>query len=227
MSDIEKNTVSAKNQLAGNSIISYENKDGDDIRILFVGNSITRHAPKADIGWYGDWGMAASSKDKDYVHIVIKKVLEKRPDASFCICQASEWERGYFDGEKALEKFADAHDFGADIVIFRIIENCRTNVFDSELFLKEYKRFVSWLCEKKNARVIATDGFWRHEKGDEMIKKAAEEEGYTLVNLGDLGDAAENKAIGLFEHEGVALHPGDKGMEAIAERIFEAIDKLI
>ena len=28
-------------------------------KILFVGNSITKHAPKADINWLNDCGMAA------------------------------------------------------------------------------------------------------------------------------------------------------------------------
>lgn len=37
-------------------------------KILFVGNSITKHAPKADINWLNDCGMAASQTDKDYAY---------------------------------------------------------------------------------------------------------------------------------------------------------------
>ncbi len=31
-------------------------------RVLFLGNSITLHAPKRDIGWTANWGMAASAE---------------------------------------------------------------------------------------------------------------------------------------------------------------------
>ena len=42
--------------------------------ILFLGNSITLHGPY--IGWSteGDWGMAASEKSKDYVHLLTTQV---------------------------------------------------------------------------------------------------------------------------------------------------------
>ena len=47
------------------------------------------------------------------------------------------------------------------------------------------------------------------------------------VELNDLGDMPEMKALGLFEHSGVAAHPGDLGMKTIAQRIFEPLKELL
>ena len=44
--------------------------------------------------------------------------------------------------------------------------------------------------------------------------------------MNDLGEDEKMKAIGLFEHDGVANHPGDTGMAAIAERILCALKEL-
>ena len=46
-------------------------------KVLFLGNSITKHGPKADIDWSGNWGMAASAEAKDYVHLVTKALTDK------------------------------------------------------------------------------------------------------------------------------------------------------
>ena len=72
------------------------------------------------------------------------------------------------------------------------------------------------------AKVVVTTSFWIHPL-DEQIRQAAQECGYGVAELGVLGEDDKNKAIGLFEHEGVANHPGDEGMKAIADAILEKL----
>ena len=76
MARIDENTVESVNQLASSDIVFYMGDRRAEKRLLIVGNSITRHGPKKDIGWDGDWGMAADSPDKDYVHILQRKLEE-------------------------------------------------------------------------------------------------------------------------------------------------------
>ena len=79
---------------------------------------------------------------------------------------------------------------------------------------------------KNGAKIVLTDLFWAHEPIDEPIRRVAEEGNYPLVHLGDLGEQDENMAKGLFEHSGVAAHPGDLGMYRIAERIANKMMKI-
>lgn len=219
---IRKNTVNAKGQLKKNDYVTFENKEGNGVRVLFVGNSMTRHGILPEIGWYGDYGMAASSKDKDYVHIVMNYIKKDNPDAVCCICQCSEWERQYKQGDTILDEFCNARDFHADIMIVRLIENCPMEEFDQDLFKRQYDKLISYLNPTGKAKIVVTTGFWRHI-ADEAIREYAIERGYAWVELNDLGDQEEMMALNLFEHEGVAIHPGDKGMLAIATRISERI----
>ena len=219
---MDKNTVSATEQLKDTGYIKFFNYDGKGKRVIFVGNSITLHGKKAEIGWHGEWGMAASSKEKDYVHLLMSAICEKSPDCSFCICQVAEWERRYKSGKSVYDLFENARGFNADIIVMRFVENCPKNDFDKLIFKKETVDLLQYLNPSKNAKIILTTGFWRHP-ADDGIVEIAEELNLPLVKLGDLGEKDEMKAIGLFEHSGVANHPGDLGMKEIADRIFEIL----
>ena len=73
MKDLQENIVPSENQ----NKTDYFSEGNGGLKILFVGNSISRHAPKPDMGWYGDWGMAASEAEKDYLHLIVAKIKEK------------------------------------------------------------------------------------------------------------------------------------------------------
>ena len=220
---MKKNTVSPEYQWRNSQYVLFHHPEGRGKRILFVGNSITYHDILHEIGWHNRWGMAASAEDKDYVHILMSKIGEVSGDAAYCICKAAIWERGYKDAAGLYENFKDARDFDADIIVMRFIENCPSRDFEPETFKRELGVFLDYLNKSGRAQIIMTTGFWKHP-GDSQIREYANEHGLPLVELGDLGEKSEMKAIGLFEHSGVANHPGDRGMQNIADRIFEKMD---
>lgn len=219
-----ENTVKAENQLKKDEFVLLKQEDSKKkgLKVLFVGNSMTLHGVNKDIGWNHHWGMAASAEEKDYVHVTMKKIRQHDEHAVFCICQVAEWERRYKEGTEVLDYYENARLFDADIIIMRFIENCPSEAFDSQVFQERYKELLGYLNPTGRAKIVITTGFWRHV-GDEAICEFAEKNGFPLVELGDLGEQEEMMAFGLFEHKGVAAHPGDLGMEHMADRIYRCM----
>jgi len=220
---IENNTVSAKSQVAEYDVVRIIDK-GANLNVLFVGNSITRHAPQADIGWDYDWGMAASSEETDYVHVTVKLLEEKYGKINFCTACCGDWERNYWDDD-IIKKWQKARDFNADIIVIRIGENIwgQRHLFNEKPLYSHYDKMIKYFRSKENAKVIVTDLFWEDGGINKTVYKCVEENGYSLVKIGDIGEKDENKAIGKFWHSGVAIHPNDEGMRKIAERIADKI----
>ena len=217
------NTVPSKNQLAPNLWVSFEMGETDAKRVLFVGNSITRHGPADYLGWFGDWGMAASTIDNDYVHLTAAALKERWGAVDICVTQAADWERNYTDPELLARQYSAAHDFHADVVVIRLGENVIRETFDYEAYVKAYADMVHFFAPKEGAKIILTDLVWTHEGIDRGIHEAAANLGLPVIGMNDIGEDDSYSAKGLFEHAGVAGHPGDKGMREIADRILKAI----
>ena len=217
-----KNTVSAHGQLSQSNFVKFDFPNNKGMRVMFVGNSITLHGIRPEVGWYNEWGMAASAKSRDYVHLLEEDIKQLDAEAAFCICQVAEWEGRYKEGSTVLSKYEQARSFNADLIVLRFIENVPKDGYESDTFLRELDALVNYLNETGKAKLIISTGFFRHP-GDDDIRTYANKKGIPCVELGDLGENEQMKAVGLFEHKGVANHPGDKGMMAIASRIMEAI----
>lgn len=218
--DLITNDVPAVGQLKGSDCISFETTENADIKLLFLGNSITRHWKAENLGWCGDWGMAASSKENDYVHKLISKFCQKGIKVSVCIANLSDWERTR-NMDLLFTKYLSALRFNADYVIVRLGENACPDKYLSEFELC-YGELTD-LFSRNGAKIVLTDLFWEYEPFDNFVAELAKARGYAFAEIHDLGNDDEMKAIGKFSHNGVAVHPGDKGMAEIAERIFRVL----
>jgi hypothetical protein len=198
-------------------------------KMLFVGNSITRHGPKSDLGWEGNWGMAASAEAKDYVHLVARAITGpsgKAPEVM--IKGGAEFERGYANYDTA-GKMKDAADFGADLIIVAIGENVPglNNAEEKQKFQERVTELLRMLKSDRKPTLLVRSSFWANGAKDEALKKACAEAGGIFVDISTLDKDESNYARSErpYKHEGVARHPGDKGMQAIADALLKALPK--
>ncbi|QIF04065.1 SGNH/GDSL hydrolase family protein [Roseimicrobium sp. ORNL1] len=195
-------------------------------KVLILGNSITRHGPKADIGWTGNWGMAASAEEKDFVHL-IEKALTERAGANakpkVLAVNIAEFERNYATYDVAA-KLKEATTFGADLIILAIGENvpALTTEDSKAQFKFSVLKLLAALKGDRSPRIIVRSPFWANPAKDETLKQVAQETGGVFVDISALGKDESNYARSErpFKNEGVARHPGDKGMQAIADAIM-------
>lgn len=215
------NSVKVENQLSSNEYVSISD-NGGNLKILFIGNSITKHEPAPEIGWHGNWGMAASCEERDYVHIILRE-LKKKYLVDSCIVQCAIWERNFKNNEDILQKYyKSAHDFEADIIVVRIGENIK-DIQDLAALKCAFEKMILFFQNERKAKIIITSLFWNKKSVNEIIKNIAEEHNYVFCDISDLEKDEKTMALGNFEHRGICVHPSDYGMKCIADKILSCI----
>lgn len=196
-------------------------------KVLFLGNSITTHGPKADLDWVGDWGMAASAEAKDYVHLMTKALTERsgKPH-EVMVVNIADFE-GAYAGYDVKGKLKGALQFNADLVVVGIGENVRelTTPEEKTKFKESMTRLLRTLKKGPQTMLLVRSCFWADEAKDEALQQATREVNGIFVDISALGKDESHYARSEreFKNEGVAKHPGDKGMSAIANALLQAL----
>lgn len=202
--------------LGGLGVIAGEIKE-----VVIIGNSIRQHGKAPQIGWNYDWGMAATSQDKDYAHILYKKICDKLARTQNTAPKLS------LPGgvvEKDFSKWDPGVAKTADIIIIQLGDNFR-NPLTEEKLQKPYEAMLKDLKGDRNPIIICVSN-WGGGRMSELIGEAAKNQGARFVPLEKLAADPLNKAKseGHFSHGGVNWHPGDRGMEAIAGAIWIVLE---
>ena len=172
--------------------------------------------------------MAASAIEKDYVHLLLKRVTAATAATpKVMIRNIADFERRLTDFNIA-ESLKDELTFRADIVILAIGENAAapTNDDERERFTQAITALLDQLKQHGQPAIYVRSQFWPDQEKDRLLKQACETNGCIFVDLENAGAKPENSARAErdIKHDGVPGHPGDKGMAAIAEKLWAAIE---
>lgn len=196
-------------------------------KVLFLGNSITLHGPAEHIGWSGNWGMAASAAEKDYVHLLAERIRQATGcDPQLLVKNLADFERQYatYDLAAGLQ---DALDFQADLIIIALGENVPALATEEQqaAYRTAFVNLLQTLSHRGRPAVFVRSTFWTEPIRNGLMAQACRETGATFVALQNLDQVEANfaRAERSFEHAGVAAHPGDRGMQAIADGIWQAV----
>lgn len=191
-----------------------------ELNVLVVGNSITYHAPKPELGWSGDWGMAASAPDKDFESLLHKKLDEDgKYKINFYAKNIAYWEN---DFHYDLNQFSDISGKTYDILIVRLGENVNEKGPEFSNYEQELIKMINHF-KSKGTKVIITGTVWLSPAKDAIQQKVAKDNGYVYIPLNDFQAEPKNYAYGKFPNEQVAAHPSDFGMETLADKIYKQV----
>jgi lysophospholipase L1-like esterase len=196
-------------------------------KVLFLGNSLTLHGPAPQIGWTGNWGMAATAREKDFVHRLLDRITQTAGgEPRVMIRNIADFERG-LDTFKVRETLKQELAFKPDLIIIAIGENAATPKTDAARtqFATAFANLLAESKQDNQPTIIVRSQFWQDAEKDQLLQKASTDAKAIFLDVSKLGQDPANfaRAERQIEHAGVAAHPGDKGMQALADALWTAL----
>jgi hypothetical protein len=179
--------------------------------VVVIGNSITLHGPKPSAGWYGDWGMAAPSADKDFSHLVASAMSVPLSVNNLAIeapqpntpSQISAIATRVGPGTAVILEFGDnVHSVGMDA------------------FEQAYGQLAAAVVKGNSLVCVST--WWESQNVDNAIKRACGAHGGRYAYIGDIRTNPANPDLQSTAYSDwqVNDHPQLWGHQHIAERVL-------
>jgi hypothetical protein len=199
----------------------------DVSRILFLGNSITYHPALPSIGWYNNWGMAASAEDKDYVHVLTTAISALAGATPQVMVKNIFTFEDNYTGYDIPSSLAAELAFEPTVLVLAIGENV---TLSSTADINNYAAACTDLLETFKASsgpvIFTRSCFWGNATKDAVMQAVTAAAGGTYVDIGALGLDPLNYAYSeptYASNNVINGHPGDRGMAAIADAMLTSM----
>ncbi len=196
------------------------------LKVAVLGNSITQHGPLPDNGWFGNWGMAASAKEKDFVHLLEAELKNISPNIELKFLNIADFEKNYKNYKVNTDEITAIREFAPDLLLLRIGDNLPDLQLDPPEFHKSLQGLIDFVANgRQEMKVILTNSFWTNPYRDYALESFIGTKPYHFADLKGLYAVSSNTSVDFFKDINIARHPSDLGMAAIKERIWKVMSR--
>lgn len=203
--------------------------NNDKINYVCIGNSITLHS-QCDY-WWEERGMASTSIDTDYVHLLSSLFSTDFSTVSYNAINFSDWEKSSWDRAETLPQLNSYLNTDIDLVIIQLGENAT----DTSTLEEDFHELITYCADRTDgASVIVLGEFWKDPAKDISKINACKDTGATFISLREIQTKDyqcglntqvidSNMNYHTVTHNGVSVHPNDKAFQYMASKIYNLV----
>ena len=138
-------------------------KGASYMKILFIGNSITLHGKCSY--WPGEWGMAASKEENDYVHLLVNRLRHDGLQVDYAVTNFFQWEVMNYDRDEVLPLLDNYLKDSYDYVVLQLGEN----IISTVTLERDFYSLLEYLSKKQpKAKLLALSSFFIKDDVDNI-----------------------------------------------------------